>query len=127
MSRVVFDRITKHFGEVVAVDDLSLEIYDQEFLVLLGPSGCGKSTALRIVAGLEQPTRGTIIIGDRVVNNIEAKNRDIAMVFQDYALYPHMSVYDNMAFEHAHAARSPAGAAPGGCWRQPTPWDWRPC
>jgi len=98
MSRVVFDRITKHFGEVVAVDDLSLEVYDQEFLVLLGPSGCGKSTALRIVAGLEDPTRGTIIIGDRVVNNIEAKNRDIAMVFQDYALYPHMSVHDNMAF-----------------------------
>jgi multiple sugar transport system ATP-binding protein len=98
MSRVVFDRVTKHFGEVVAVDDLSLEIYDKEFLVLLGPSGCGKSTALRIVAGLEDPTRGTVIIGDRVVNNIEAKNRDIAMVFQDYALYPHMSVYDNMAF-----------------------------
>jgi multiple sugar transport system ATP-binding protein len=98
MSRVIFDRITKHFGEVVAVDELSLEIYDKEFLVLLGPSGCGKSTALRIVAGLEDPTRGTIIIGDRVVNNIEAKNRDIAMVFQDYALYPHMSVYDNMAF-----------------------------
>jgi len=98
MSRVVFDRVTKHFGEVVAVDDLSLEIYDREFLVLLGPSGCGKSTALRIVAGLEDPTQGTIIIGDRVVNNIEAKNRDIAMVFQDYALYPHMSVYDNMAF-----------------------------
>ena len=106
MSRVVFDRITKHFGEVVAVDDLSLEIYDKEFLVLLGPSGCGKSTALRIVAGLEDPTRGTIIIGDRVVNNVEAKNRDIAMVFQDYALYPHMSVYDNMAFSmrmrHVH-------------------------
>ena len=98
MSRVIFDRVTKHFGEVVAVDDLSLEIYDKEFLVLLGPSGCGKSTALRIVAGLEQPTQGTVVIGDRVVNNVEAKNRDIAMVFQDYALYPHMSVYDNMAF-----------------------------
>jgi len=106
MSRVVFDRVTKHFGEVVAVDDLSLEIYDKEFLVLLGPSGCGKSTALRIVAGLEDPTQGTVIIGDRVVNHIEAKNRDIAMVFQDYALYPHMSVYDNMAFSmrmrHVH-------------------------
>jgi multiple sugar transport system ATP-binding protein len=98
MSRVVFDRVTKRFGEVVAVDDLSLEVHDQEFLVLLGPSGCGKSTALRIVAGLEEPTRGTIVIGERVVNNVEAKNRDIAMVFQDYALYPHMSVYDNMAF-----------------------------
>jgi multiple sugar transport system ATP-binding protein len=98
MSRVVFDRVTKRFGEVLAVGDLSLEIYDREFLVLLGPSGCGKSTALRIVAGLETPDVGTIIIGDRVVNNVEAKNRDIAMVFQDYALYPHMSVYDNMAF-----------------------------
>src|SRR4030067_3241459 len=98
MSRVIFDRITKHFGEVVAVDDLSLEVHDQEFLVLLGPSGCGKSTALRLVAGLEEPTAGTIVIGDRVVNNVEAKNRDLAMVFQDYALYPHMSVYDNMAF-----------------------------
>jgi multiple sugar transport system ATP-binding protein len=106
MSRVIFDRVTKHFGEVVAVDDLSLEIHDKEFLVLLGPSGCGKSTALRIVAGLEQPTQGTVVIGDRVVNNVEAKNRDIAMVFQDYALYPHMSVYDNMAFSmrmrHVH-------------------------
>ncbi|MDP2949360.1 MAG: sn-glycerol-3-phosphate ABC transporter ATP-binding protein UgpC [Chloroflexota bacterium] len=98
MSRVVFERVTKHFGEVVAVDDLSLEVHDQEFLVLLGPSGCGKSTALRLVAGLEEPTAGTIVIGDRVVNNVEAKNRDLAMVFQDYALYPHMSVYDNLAF-----------------------------
>ncbi|MGQ9572778.1 MAG: ABC transporter ATP-binding protein [Dehalococcoidia bacterium] len=98
MSRVVFEHVTKHFGDVVAVDDLSLEVHDKEFLVLLGPSGCGKSTALRLVAGLEEPTKGTIIIGDRIVNHVEAKNRDVAMVFQNYALYPHMSVYDNMAF-----------------------------
>jgi multiple sugar transport system ATP-binding protein len=98
MSRVIFEQVTKHFGEVVAVDDLSLEVYDKEFLVLLGPSGCGKTTALRLVAGLEEPTKGVMLIGDRVINNVEAKNRDIAMVFQNYALYPHMSVYDNLAF-----------------------------
>jgi len=98
MSRIVFDHATKRFGDVVAVDDLSLEVHDKEFLVLLGPSGCGKSTALRLVAGLEEPTKGNIIIGDRIVNNVEAKNRDVAMVFQSYALYPHMSVHDNMAF-----------------------------
>ncbi len=98
MSRVVFDQVTKHFGDVVAVDGLSLEVHDKEFLVLLGPSGCGKSTALRLVAGLEEPTKGSIIIGDRIVDNVEAKNRDVAMVFQSYALYPHMSVQDNMGF-----------------------------
>jgi multiple sugar transport system ATP-binding protein len=98
MSRVVFDRVTKRFGDVVAVADLSLEVHDKEFLVLLGPSGCGKSTALRLVAGLERPAEGNIIIGDRIVNNVEAKNRNVAMVFQNYALFPHMSVYDNMAF-----------------------------
>ncbi|GAG12487.1 unnamed protein product, partial [marine sediment metagenome] len=98
MSRVAFDHVTKHFGDVVAVDDLSLEVHDKEFLVLLGPSGCGKSTALRLVAGLEEPTKGSVIIGDRIVNDVEAKNRNVAMVFQNYALFPHMSVYDNMAF-----------------------------
>ena len=98
MSRVAFDHVTKHFGDVVAVDDLSLEVHDKEFLVLLGPSGCGKSTALRLVAGLEEPTKGSVIIGDRIVNDVEAKNRNVAMVFQSYALFPHMSVYDNMAF-----------------------------
>jgi multiple sugar transport system ATP-binding protein len=98
MSRVVFDHVTKRFGDVVAVADLSLEVHDKEFLVLLGPSGCGKSTALRLVAGLEDPAEGNIIIGDRIVNNVEAKNRNVAMVFQNYALFPHMSVYDNMAF-----------------------------
>jgi len=98
MSLVTFDNISKFFGEVVALEDFSLEVDDREFLVLLGPSGCGKSTALRIVAGLEQPTRGNILIKDQIVNNVEPKRRDVAMVFQNYALYPHMSVYDNIAF-----------------------------
>src|SRR4026209_2445395 len=81
-----------------AVKDVNLEIKDKEFLVLVGPSGCGKTTALRMVAGLEEATSGEILIGDRVVNDLPSKDRDIAMVFQNYALYPHMSVYDNMAF-----------------------------
>jgi multiple sugar transport system ATP-binding protein len=98
MGRVVFEHVTKRFGDVVAVDDLSLEIADREFLVLLGPSGCGKSTALRMLAGLEDPTEGTIVIGDRPVNDVEAKDRDVAMVFQSYALYPHMSVRKNIEF-----------------------------
>lgn len=98
MSLVAFDNVTKLFGEVVALKDFSLEIEDREFLVLLGPSGCGKSTALRIVAGLEDPTEGNILIKDQVVNDVEPKRRDVAMVFQNYALYPHMSVYDNIAF-----------------------------
>jgi len=98
MALVTFDNVSKFFGEVVAVKDFSLEIYDREFIVLLGPSGCGKSTALRIVAGLELPTKGNILIKDRVVNDVEPKRRDVAMVFQNYALYPHMSVYNNIAF-----------------------------
>ena len=98
MGRVAFEGVTKRFGDVVAVSDLTLEIRDREFLVLLGPSGCGKSTALRMIAGLEDPTEGTIRIGDRIVNDVEAKDRDVAMVFQSYALYPHMSVYKNIEF-----------------------------
>jgi multiple sugar transport system ATP-binding protein len=98
MARVVYDHVTKRFGDVAAVNDLSLDVADKEFLVLVGPSGCGKTTALRLLAGLEEITSGTIRIGDRVVNDIAPKDRDIAMVFQSYALYPHMSVYDNMAF-----------------------------
>ena len=98
MSSVHFDHVTKRFGEVTAVNDLNLEIEDKEFLVLVGPSGCGKSTALRCLAGLEEISDGQILIGDRVVNDVPPKDRDIAMVFQSYALYPHMSVYDNMAF-----------------------------
>ncbi len=98
MSRVVLEAVGKRFGDVVAVDGLTLEVRDQEFLVLLGPSGCGKSTALRMIAGLEDPTSGTIRIGDRVVNDVEPKERDIAMVFQSYALYPHMTVERNIEF-----------------------------
>ncbi len=98
MASVTYDHVTKQFGEVKAVNDLSIEIKDKEFLVLVGPSGCGKTTALRLLAGLEEITLGNIFIGDRVVNDVAPKDRDIAMVFQSYALYPHMSVYDNMAF-----------------------------
>ena len=98
MAQVVLDRVTKQFGSVTAVNDLSIEIRDKEFLVLVGPSGCGKTTALRMIAGLEEVTSGEIAIGDRVVNDVSPKDRDIAMVFQSYALYPHMNVYDNMAF-----------------------------
>jgi len=99
MATVTFDHVYKRFGsDVVAVNDLSLQIADGEFLVLVGPSGCGKTTALRCIAGLEEISEGQILIGDRVVNNVAPKDRDIAMVFQSYALYPHMSVFDNMAF-----------------------------
>jgi len=99
MARVILENINKIYpNKVHAVKDVSLEINDGELLVLVGPSGCGKSTALRMVAGLEQVTSGTIIIGDRVVNDIEPKHRDVAMVFQDYALYPHMTVRQNLEF-----------------------------
>jgi multiple sugar transport system ATP-binding protein len=98
VGRVVLDHVTKDFDGTTAVDDLSLEVADQELLVLLGPSGCGKSTALRMIAGLEDPTSGTITIGERVVNDVEAKDRDVAMVFQSYALYPHMTVRRNIEF-----------------------------
>ena len=98
MASVTYDHITKEFGPVVAVSDLNLEIADKEFLVFVGPSGCGKTTALRMLAGLEEITKGQIKIADRVVNDIPPKDRDIAMVFQSYALYPHMTVYDNLAF-----------------------------
>jgi len=98
MAGVTYDHVTKRFGDVVAVNDLNLEIKDKEFLVLVGPSGCGKTTALRLLAGLEEISDGSIYIGDRVVNDVPPKDRDIAMVFQSYALYPHMSVFDNMAF-----------------------------
>ena len=96
MSSVTFDHVTKRFGDVTAVDDLSLDISDQEFMVLLGPSGCGKTTALRMIAGLESVTEGTLSIGDRTVNDVPARDRDIAMVFQSYALYPHMTVFKNI-------------------------------
>ncbi len=98
MARVVYEHVTKRFREVVAVSNLSLEIEDKEFLVLVGPSGCGKSTVIRLLAGLETLTDGDIYVNDRLVNDIPVRDRDIAMVFQSYALYPHMSVFDNMAF-----------------------------
>jgi multiple sugar transport system ATP-binding protein len=98
VASVTFSNVTKRFGDVEAVSNLNLNIRDQEFLVFVGPSGCGKSTSLRMLAGLEEITEGEIKIGDRVVNNVAPKDRDIAMVFQSYALYPHMTVYDNMAF-----------------------------
>ncbi len=98
MASVTYDHVTKRFGETVAVNDLNIHVEDKEFLVLVGPSGCGKTTSLRLLAGLEEITEGKILIGDRVVNDVAPKDRDIAMVFQSYALYPHMNVFDNMAF-----------------------------
>src|ERR671935_300349 len=99
MADVIFDKVEKIYdNDVHAVRDLSLEIGDGEFVVLVGPSGCGKTTALRMVAGLEEITDGTVSIGGRVVNELTPKERDIAMVFQNYALYPHLTVADNIAF-----------------------------
>jgi len=98
MASVTYEHVTKRFGDVVAVNDLNIHIPDKEFLVFVGPSGCGKTTSLRLLAGLEEVSEGNIYIGDRLVNDVPPKDRDIAMVFQSYALYPHMSVYDNMAF-----------------------------
>src|SRR6059036_1133181 len=98
MAQVMMKELNKKYDEVHAVKDVNLHVRDKEFVVLVGPSGCGKSTTLRMVAGLEEITAGEIAIGDRVVNDLPPKDRDIAMVFQNYALYPHMTVYDNMAF-----------------------------
>src|SRR6476469_4530509 len=99
MAGITFDNVTKTYGDgFLAVDDLNLDVQDGEFVVLVGPSGCGKTTALRMLAGLEEISGGEIRIGDRVVNDLTPKDRDIAMVFQSYALYPHMTVYENLAF-----------------------------
>lgn len=98
MASVTYRNVYKNFGDVVVITDFNLEVKDKEFIVFVGPSGCGKSTNLRMLAGLEEISDGEILIGDRVVNDVPPKDRDIAMVFQSYALYPHMSVYDNMAF-----------------------------
>ena len=98
MASVTYSHVYKRFGNNTVVKDLDIHIPDKEFLVFVGPSGCGKSTSLRMLAGLEEITEGEILIGDRVVNNVAPKDRDVAMVFQSYALYPHMTVYDNMAF-----------------------------
>ena len=108
MAGVALKNLTKSFNKVTAVNSINLEIKDKEFMVLVGPSGCGKTTALRMIAGLEDATSGEILIGDRVVNDVSPKDRDIAMVFQNYALYPHMSVYDNMSFG-LRLKRSPTG------------------
>src|SRR5881398_2991386 len=98
MARVLLRNLNKNYDDVQAVKDVNLEIHDKEFVVLVGPSGCGKTTTLRMVAGLESITSGRVLINDKVVNELAPMDRDIAMVFQNYALYPHMSVYDNMAF-----------------------------
>jgi multiple sugar transport system ATP-binding protein len=98
MAPITFEHVTKRFDDAVAVDDLNIDVPDGEFLVLVGPSGCGKTTALRMLAGLEEISDGRILIGDRVVNNVAPGARDVAMVFQSYALYPHMTVYENLAF-----------------------------
>ena len=99
MAQVAFDRVSKIYPDGTrAVNDVNLEIQDGEFMVLVGPSGCGKTTALRMVAGLEEISRGRLLIGERVVNHVPSRDRDIAMVFQSYALYPHLSVYENIAF-----------------------------
>ena len=108
MARVILKDLNKKFDDTHAVKDVNLEIRDREFVVLVGPSGCGKSTLLRMLAGLEEISAGTISIDGRVVNDMESKDRDIAMVFQSYALYPHMTVADNMAFSLKLRKAAPA-------------------
>jgi multiple sugar transport system ATP-binding protein len=98
MAQVALRKIVKMFDKTPAVQGIDLDIADREFIVLVGPSGCGKSTTLRMVAGLEEATSGEIYIGDQLVNDVPPKDRDIAMVFQNYALYPHMTVFENMSF-----------------------------
>ena len=107
MAKVLLENIIKRFGQVVAVDNLNLEIQDREFMTLLGPSGCGKSTTLNIIAGLEEPTAGRLSFDDEEVEHLPPELRDVSMVFQNYALYPHMSVFKNIAFD---ICRAPAGA-----------------
>src|SRR6476620_354417 len=97
MATVTFENVSKKYGDVIAVNDLNLSINDGEFMVLVGPSGCGKTTALRMVAGLEEISEGALRIGDRVVNHVPSRDRDSAIVFQSDALYPHLSVYENIA------------------------------
>ncbi len=108
MASVTLEHVTKRFGDTMVVRDVSLDVRDREFLVLVGPSGCGKSTILRMIAGLEEVSSGRIRIGSRTVNDVSAKDRDIAMVFQNYALYPHMTVFDNLAFGLKMRHLSPA-------------------
>src|SRR5437868_14595952 len=118
MADVALHNVVKRFDQDEAVRGISLDIPDKEFVVLVGPSGCGKTTTLRMIAGLEDITDGEVLIGDTVVNDVPPKDRDIAMVFQNYALYPHMSVYENMSFglrlkkvpQHENARRVDNGA-----------------
>ena len=98
MANLELKNIWKRWGDFVAVKNFQLEISDKEFLVLLGPSGCGKTTTMRMIAGLEDPTQGEIYIGGRMVNDLEPKDRDVAMVFQNYGVYPNLNVYDNICF-----------------------------
>ena len=106
MAEVRLEKICKKYDDVVAVDDFNLTIADKEFVVLVGPSGCGKTTTLRMIAGLESISSGTVYIGNNLINKLPAKDRNIAMVFQNYALYPHMTVFDNMAFSLEMRKRS---------------------
>ena len=108
-------------GDVTAVSDFNLEIEDKEFIILVGPSGCGKSTTLRMIAGLEEISKGELYIGDRLVNDVPPKDRDIAMVFQNYALYPHMTVYKNMAFG-LELRKTPRTRSTSACVKPPACW-----
>jgi len=98
MANIVLRRVTKSFSSKVAVDDLNLEVEDGEFVIVVGPSGCGKTTTLRMIAGFESPDMGTLHIGDKLMNHVPPKDRNLAMVFQNYALFPHMSVARNLSF-----------------------------
>ena len=109
MAKVILDNVVKRFGKIEVVHGVNLEIHDKEFLVLVGPSGCGKSTTLRMIAGLEKISEGDVRIGDRVVNDVAPKHRNVAMVFQNYALYPHMNVFGNMSFA-LKVSRTPKAA-----------------
>ena len=129
MAEIQLRNVRKRWGSFVGVADFDLTIADDEFLVLLGPSGCGKTTTMRMIAGLEDPTEGEILIGGRVVNDLEPKDRDIAMVFQSYGLYPNMTVYENIRFplkvrkvpEAEHDARVRAGECDGRARSVPAP------
>src|ERR671919_3100300 len=123
MAQVVMKDLNKKYDEVHAVKDVNLDIRDKEFVVLVGPSGCGKTTTLRMVAGLESITSGRVLIDDQVVNDLAPMDRDMAMVFQNYALYPHMSVYDNMAFglKLRRVGRRKIEAGVGGAAKIPPP------
>ena len=132
MASVTLKNIYKIYsGGVTAVSDFNLEIKDQEFIILVGPSGCGKSTTLRMIAGLEEISKGELYIGDTLSNDIAPKDRDIAMVFQNYALYPHMTVYDNMAFglklrKTPRMRSSAAWKRLPASWTSPTCWTASP-